>query len=108
MLDEKDEFESKRNMTEYAASFSEPEAVQKIVSARDNALEVSDDSLRDAIRSISGPGRELDLSKVVKSDGKIHSTNVKTAVQDYANTQESDVQDDGKQTYKDWMDIDLE
>lgn len=102
--DEKEEFESKRNMTEYLASFIEPEAVQKIISARERAIEVTDDNLRSAIRSIGG--RDINIDKFSKSDGKVHSVDPKAAMQHYKATQGGGEED--PTTYRDWVDFDLE
>lgn len=104
LQDDKDDFESRRNMTEYLASFIEPEAVRQIVSARDRAVEVTDDNLRSAIKSIGG--RDIDLGSVKKSDGKIHSVDPKAAMQHYKAM--SQAPETSQTTYKDWMNLDLE
>lgn len=104
LQDEQESFESKRNLTEYLASFIEPEAVRQIVSARERSVEVSDDNLKSAIRTIGG--RDFNVEKANKSDGKIHSADPKTAMQHYKATQGA--QDTEQPTYKDWMSLDLE
>src|ERR1700741_3258274 len=54
LQDEKEEYEQELNMTEYLASFSNPEAVQQVKSNRKNLKTMSDGEFATLVSSISG------------------------------------------------------
>ena len=102
--DEKEEFESKRNMTEYLASFIEPEAVRQIVAARDRAVEVQDDVFLGAIKQIGG--RDINISKEKNANGQMHAVDPRAAMQNYKAMQQGNKQP--QTSYKDWMNVELD
>lgn len=63
-LDDEEKFNFNLNMTEYLASFSNPEAVQKIQEARENTYNVPDDDFNTLLKEQFG--RDITNSEDVK------------------------------------------
>lgn len=68
--DSKEKFESRRDMVEYHASFIEPEAVQKIRKARENAVEVTHEDFTAGIEQTFG--RKIGISREKRKGVESH------------------------------------
>lgn len=101
--DKEEEFEQRRDLVEYHASFIEPEAVRKIRESRERAVEVSDDDFARGLEYIFGrtaPGKS--------KSGKIEARDPTKIISEY-NSAKSSINNMGKQNKaKHWMSFDLE
>lgn len=108
-LEDQDEsFIQQRDMVEYLASFSEPEAVRKIRESREEAVEVPDDEFMAGIKFILG----RDFNTPRRKGGKIESVDPTSAISGYKtssqlNNKLTDMSMKGKH-YKHWLNTDLE
>jgi len=97
--DEEEGYSKRRDMTEYLASFSNPEAVQRIRGARDDSVKVSDKEFGQGMKHIFGREFPKDMKR---GDGKMHAASPKSVMKGLQDGGESST------TYKDWMDVNLE
>lgn len=98
LKDEEEKHIHQRDLAEYLASFSNPEAVQQVRRSRKDAVKVSDSDFTTGLQNVFG--RKLP-AKLVGSDGKIHATAPFSEKNQIAKQNEDP-------SYKDWMKIDLE
>ena len=106
MEDRDEEFERRRDLVEYHASFIEPEAVKKIREARSKALEIPEDEF--ALGLERRFGHVFNAPR--KPSGTIESVDPTEAISKYKSSKkfvEKEIDRKGL-NYKHWLDSDLE
>ena len=108
-LEDQDEsFTQKRDLVEYLASFTEPDAVRKIRESRDEAIEIPDDEFKAGIKMIFG--RDFNVQK--RKVGKIEAVDPTAVMSKYKTDSQldnkiSNISMKGKH-YKHWLNAELE
>jgi len=110
--DQEEDYIKERNLTEYLASFIEPEMVSKIVEQRERSKEsvigtTDDEAFSKSIGQIFG--RDPKLTPETKSDGEVHKvSNLLERIEAYEKEQAALRKDNVPYNYKHWSDFDLE
>jgi hypothetical protein len=109
--DQEEDYIKERNLTEYLASFIEPEMVSKIVEQREKNKEnvigtTDDEAFSKSIGQIFG--RDPKLSPEAKGDGEVHKvSNLLERIETYEKEQAALRKENMPYNYKHWSDFDL-
>jgi len=101
--DIEEEFERRRNLVEYHASFIEPDAVRKVREMREKAIEIDDDDFSTILKERFG--RDI-LSVQKPEDIKKHEINPQELMSRVQYTHHEDVVN--KLYQSDWLNMNLE
>jgi len=103
MEDEKESFETERDLVEYNASFVEPEAVRKIREAREKAIIIPEEQFMSGIEKMFG--RPLNI-KERPQEQEMQKADLGQILDRYSQKKDDSAQ--AVSSYKDWLNINLE